>query len=293
MEPCPEPIVRFDPSSGSFAVGQVVSAFSRLAVVGSSVVLLTPHEVFLGGNVTGGWAFRTVDVNTLQLGPPLELGFLGDADGFTITGAVSGTSDVWIAGTKLWLVDTSTGRLVRQVKGGLPVGLSPDGRTLYDISGSAGLAGGRASLVNELDATTGRVLASAEFADPFQSATLTAVDDGVFVATDRSVHLFSSVALRPLDLPRGAVPPDPSAPNTYLGISVYALGSFTLIQSYRGMTCLSPATARLRATALWSAARAPSWTPVAVIDGTLLADQTTSFTSSDVLAVRVPAACFG
>jgi hypothetical protein len=292
LEPCSEPIVRLDPSSGSIAVGPVVSALSRLAVVGSSVVLLTASEVGLDGHVTGGWALRTVDVTTLQLGPRLELGFLGDGLAFTIAGTVGGTKDLWLAGTKLWLVDTSSGRLVRQVNsGGFPAALLPDGRTLYDITRSSGQAGNEIGVLSELDATTGRVLASVEVADPFQSATLTAVADGVFVATDRSVDLFSSRALRPVNLAPGAVPPDPVAPNRYLGFGVYALGSFTLIESYRGMTCLSPTTSSLRATALWSAAGAPTWTPIAAIGHTLLAGRSTSFTSSDVFAVRVPAAC--
>ena len=82
--------------------------------------------------------------------------------------------------------------------------LSPDGRTLYEVIG--GPSGGEGpDALEELNASTGQVLASVRQADPNDSLGLTPVSDGVWVTTDRSVQLLSSDGLRHIALPKGAV----------------------------------------------------------------------------------------
>ena len=79
----------------------------------------------------------------------------------------------------------------------------------------------------------------------------------------------------------------------YAEFSVYDVGPFVLIKSYRGMTCLAPNSGSLRATAIWPTGQVPTWTPVSLIGHTLLAIGPTPRRVSEVLRIQMPAACFG
>jgi hypothetical protein len=303
MEPCSEPIVRLDSRTWSIKVGPVMTAGSFLETVGDRVIVFTPREMSLQGEVSGGWSLRTVDVSTLQLGPSMRLPLLGNAAGLYATVGVHGTADVWIEdyqvdrGTLL-LLNTAAGKLVRTVgiAGADSLELSPDGRTLYEL-GTGSTNGNRHESVTELDALTGRILAARR--EAFSSggtAGLTTVGGGVWVTSyESSVSLLSSNDLRPIALPPGALPPDPptQAADIWRGFSAYNLGPFVLLQSYRGMTCVRPNTGSVRATALWTVKQAPGWTPIALDSNNLVAVQITGFSSSKVFAVHIPASCLG
>ena len=295
-EPCSEPLVRLDPQSGAFTIGPLVSALSRIETVGGHVLLFTAHAVEPDGNVTGGWALRRINVETLHLGPAVRLPFLGNT-GVSVTEGISGTNDIWVGGDQaFWLLNTSTGRIVRRVSVGGFTGslsLSPDGRSLYEL-GNSSQSVNRHLFVRELNGSTGQILATRSQADLYSAADLAAVETGVWITTNRpSVILLSSDHLRSLPLRAGALPPNPQADGNYGEFFLYALGPFVLVQSYRGMTCLDPDTGFLRATAVWTAKQMPAWTPVALIGHTLLAIEETTQSLSEVLKVQAPAACFG
>ena len=298
IEPCSEPIVRLDLRSGALKVGPVMSAASFIETVGGRIVVFTARDVSLQGTVTGGWSLRTVNASTLQLGPPVQLPFLGNIPWFSVTSGVSGTDDVWMNdGGVLLLFNTATGKIVRKEDAGADgasLALSPDGRILYAL-GYVSRANDARGLVRKFNAVTGQLLATRR--QSFLSggtAGLTPVEGGVWITSYlSSVSLLSSDGLRPMALPQGALPVDPPSATAYRGFTAYDLGAFLLLQSYRGMTCLAPTTGSLRATAIWTAKQAPSWTPVALVGHILVAIQVTSFTSSRVLAVHVPEACFG
>ena len=298
IEPCSEPIVRLDFRSGALKVGPVMSAASFIETVGGRIVVFTARDVSLQGTVTGGWSLRTVNASTLQLGPPVQLPFLGNIPWFSVTSGVSGTDDVWMNdGGVLLLFNTATGKIVRKEDAGADgasLALSPDGRILYAL-GYVSRANDARGLVRKFNAVTGQLLATRR--QSFLSggtAGLTPVEGGVWITSYlSSVSLLSSDGLRPMALPQGALPVDPPSATAYRGFTAYDLGAFLLLQSYRGMTCLAPTTGSLRATAIWTAKQAPSWTPVALVGHILVAIQVTSFTSSRVLAVHVPEACFG
>jgi hypothetical protein len=291
IDPCPEPLVRLDPQTGSLTIGPLVSADSSIETVGRHVLLFTAHQVSPSGNVSGGWALRTVDVAALKLGPPVPLAFLGNTYFARATGGVSGTNDIWVGDVRSnWLLNTSTDRVVRQVSvssfGG-SLALSPDGRTLYEL-------GSREAGVREVDANTGQVLATRSRSDVQGIYGVAPVNSGAWIMTFRpSVILFSSDHLRRLALAAAALPPAPPSVHDYEEFSLYALGPFVLIQSSRGMTCVAPDEGSLRATALWTAKQVPKWTPVAVSGHNLIAVEQTGFSSSEVFTVQVPAACFG
>jgi hypothetical protein len=215
-----------------------------------------------------------------------------------VTSGVSGTDDVWINdGGVLLLLNTATGKIIRREYAGADgasLALSPDGRILYAL-GYVSRANDARGLVREFNAVTGQLLATRR--QPFLSggtAGLTPVEGGVWITSYlSSVSLLSSDGLRPITLPQGALPLDPPSATAYRGFTAYNLGAFLLLQSYRGMTCLAPTTGSLRATALWTAKQALGWTPVALVGHILVGLQVTSFTSSKVLAVHMPEACFG
>jgi len=93
-------------------------------------------------------------------------------------------------------------------------------------------------------------------------------------------------------LPREALPRNPQSPHMDAEFSVYDVGPFVLIKSYRGMTCVAPDSGSLRATAIWPTKQVPTWTPVSLIGHTLLAIGPTPRRVSEVLRIQVPAACF-
>ena len=297
MEPCSEPLARLDLRSGALKLGPVMSADSVVETVDGRVVVFTAEKVSLQGTVTGGWSERAVDESTLHLGPPVRLSFLGDSFGFSVTSGVSGTDDVWIDdGGVLVLLNTATGKIVHRQSAqaeGASLALSPDGRVLYALGSVLGANNPR-DLVREFNAITGQLLATRR--RPFSSvgtAGLTPVEGAVWVTSYLpSVSLLSSNGLRPLELPQDALPFDPSSTTAYRGFTAYNLGAFLLLESYRGMTCVAPTTGSLRASAHWTAKQAPNWTPIALVGHVLVALQVTGFTSSNVLAVHMPEACF-
>jgi hypothetical protein len=65
------------------------------------------------------------------------------------------------------------------------------------------------------------------------------------------------------------------------------MGRVVLLQSYRAVTCLAPATGALRATARYAAAEEPDWIAVATTGDTLLAVQGAGL-NPEVFAVRLP-----
>ncbi len=274
-----------------------MSADSVVETVDGRVVVFTAEKVSLQGTVTGGWSERAVDESTLHLGPPVRLSFLGDSFGFSVTSGVSGTDDVWIDdGGVLVLLNTATGKIVHRQSAqaeGASLALSPDGRVLYALGSVLGANNPR-DLVREFNAITGQLLATRR--RPFSSvgtAGLTPVEGAVWVTSYLpSVSLLSSNGLRPLELPQDALPFDPSSTTAYRGFTAYNLGAFLLLESYRGMTCVAPTTGSLRASAHWTAKQAPNWTPIALVGHVLVALQVTGFTSSNVLAVHMPEACF-
>lgn len=301
MEPCPAPIARLDPRSGTIKLGPVMTAGSFLETVANKVIVFTPQRVSLDGEVSGGWFLRTVDTSSLQLGRAMRLHVLGNSDGFDATPGVRGTEDVWIddvlANNRpvLVLLDTATGKILHTVRTGDvdSLELSPDGRILYEL-GTASTSASERESVTEMNAFTGRILATRRQSFSGGTVGIVPVPRGVWVTSyEPSVSLLSSDVLRPLALPKGALPPDPPAgANIWRGFTAYNLGPFVLLQSYRGMTCDAPNTGATRATALWAAKQAPGWSPLALDGHSLIAAQITSFASSAIFAVHIPTACF-
>ena len=120
---------------------------------------------------------------------------------------------------------------------------SPDGRILYEL-GTGSTSASAPDTVTELNAFTGRILASRRQSFSGGTVGIVPVHAGVWVTSyESSVSLLSSDGLRPLALPTGALPADPPAgADIWRGFTAYNLGPFVLFQSYRGMTCDAPNT---------------------------------------------------
>lgn len=301
MEPCSVAIVRLDVETGAVLVGPIVSAYSSFDIVDGSPVLVTAHQVRLTGTVVGGWELRSLDLATLRLGPVLRLPFLGDS-GFSYTQGVSPTSpDVWMAaGTALWLVDTTTGRIVRQVRpaiGVSMVSLAPDDGVLYALCRDrSGTGSGVPVDVCELDPLTGSLRAEVAQPDASNSVQLTATNGGVW-ATDAfgGVWLWKADGLGRVDV-ADALPPDARPAGYRDPITPTDLGPFMLLEGAQGMTCVDPDTGTLRAEARYPAAQAPSWSAVETSGDRLLVigGGRPSVGIGDYLsAVGLPHACFG
>jgi hypothetical protein len=170
--------------------------------------------------------------------------------------------------------------------------LSPNGSLLYALGQTP--TGSGTGLLEEIRAATGRVLVTKNTAGDYD--TFKATNGGVWlVRASRSITFLNASGLRPLRLPAGTLPPDGpvragSASTAGGSLRLYSLGRFVLIASGGGMTCVAPNTGALRAEDTWPQAEAPTWTPFAVLHGSLLATQTIHG-RNQVLAVRIPAAC--
>lgn len=299
-EPCPFRLERLDLTTDRVRGGSVLSSATSLVALPHGLALLTAPSAPLVVQ-PGAWFVSRLSVSGLEPGAlrrvrlPLAL---------PPAVAARGTSRaVWMgAGQRLALVALRTGRALITVPvpfDVLQAAVSPDGRRLYVVGVPHGED--HADMIEEYGAEDGRLLTSVRrrFAGDFP--VLTASNTGVWVAPGNApAQLLGERGLRPRRLSPGAVPP--SGRGAYQD-TVTDLGAFVLVQSRRGMTCLSPS-GRLRGRTEWASARqAPSWTPIRAEKGRLLAlglhyprQPHGGPVPADVgvlFSVHLPAACFG
>jgi hypothetical protein len=305
LDRCPEEIVRFDTQTGALAIGPQVSSGSYLLAVGAGAVLLTHNGPTPGPLASQRWSFRSVNTKNLTLGPAVQLPFLNDVNVSlrSTTDGVAGSKSVWMNATSgLDLVNTTTGKIdhtvhfsAGQVHEGFSdqLALSPNGLVLYAL-GHAATSGGPSRL-EELHAANGRLLASRTLAGGESYSAFKGTNGGVWlVIAHRAVRFLSAEGLSPVQLTSNALPRDgkvpANLPSTTRGFTLYDLGRFVLIESYRGMTCVAPNVGALRAEDSWPPGKAPRWTPFAVLSDSLLATQFVNG-KDEVLVVRIPTRC--
>jgi hypothetical protein len=225
--------------------------------------------------------------------------------GGLLSGATSLTAGgIWLPTAKgAQLVSVTSGAVLRTLNlraGVSDVAASPDGSLVYvSLDGLAGQSSG-GTVIEEIDASSGRVLAQQEV-ETTGWAALTPVPGAVWASYRTgmagSANLYLARGLALVAGPSvGQFSPVPRYGSDQIqGFSVSYLGGALWLQSGSGASCSSPSTGRLRAGVVFAGNEktgSDGWAPFATWDGLVYAVAGIfSAPSNGIVVVRPPAAC--
>lgn len=286
-------LVRLDLSTGRVALGPKLSSTSVLTVIGDRMAVLVPagghyelhFAVGAGVNLSAGVELDWTGWPPQLMDSPLPLVrggiWLASAHGATLFSVTTGRA-VAALGFRAEVSDLSE---------------SPAGEFVYvalDELEQHPLAK-VSTVVDELDATTGRLLARHGIDFGVGPAVLTPVPGGVWVAYRTgmagSAVLFRSPGLEQAPYPalvRRFAPVPQYGSGQIMGYWAAYLGGDLWLQSYGGVSCLVPATGEQLAGVAFSAKSAvPEHWDLFAARGSLVYGDT----SQGIIAIRAPAAC--
>ncbi|HEX3721391.1 MAG TPA: hypothetical protein VHV31_01290 [Nitrolancea sp.] len=236
------PLKRFDLASGQSVAGPLLPNSTQLFTLGSAVELLAPAADDPSGATIGPYSLRRV-MGAVTLGPAVPLPVLASNDALVVANQNPALPDhgLWIAaGSHLWLIDAQTGSIERteSFDGRISsLALDPSGKVAYvgldetlatqarnmpslveTSAPSEILTGGGkyttpavSTRVDELDAATGRTLATHDWSLTTGGVGLIAVDGGVWVGLSYgmrgNVILLGSANLTQVNTPE-FIPPN-------------------------------------------------------------------------------------
>jgi hypothetical protein len=175
------------------------------------------------------------------------------------------------------------------------IALSPDGKLLYVVLDelAAHPDSNVSTVIDEVGADTGRVIAHQAIEYGVGGAVLTPVPDGVWVSYRGGMAgtsvLYRSAGLALVPWPR-SVAPFPAVPRygseQIMGLSATWLGGTLWLQSDSGISCVVLSTGKFLAGIAFGSSGSTPWIPFASLDGLLYATDTYG-----IIAVRPPPVC--
>ncbi len=285
--------MRLDLATGRVAGGPRPPSASALTVIGERIAVLVPAG--------GHYELRFAAGAGVKLSAGVELGWKGRPPQLMDSPRPLVRGGIWLAsahGAKLFSV--TTGRVLAALGFRAEVSdlsESPAGEFVYvalDELSQHPLAK-VSNMVDELDATTGRLLAHHGIDFGVGPAVLTPVPGGVWVAYRTgmagSAVLFRSQGLEQAPYP---VPVRPFAPvpqygsGQIMGYWAAYLGGDLWLQSYGGVSCVVPGTgAQLAGVAFSAKSAVPEYWDLFAAWGSLVYGDT----SQGIIAIRSAAAC--
>lgn len=259
-------LARLDVATGQVTEGPAISSASELTSLGSTLAVLSPASRRPDGAPVGPWSLRLVEGRSTSLGHVAVLTFLGSPLSVpTASDPAIGAHDLWLgSGDSLYLVNASTGVLVRTVTLGAPVSsisIDPGGRRLYvalnELTGPvpAGTKVTVTTVVDELDPSTGRLLARRGVDFTTGPAQVDAVPGGVWLSYRGgmlgTVLLLRADGLKAVRPPAGTVKAGGQIPTmgAEMGMGIWtawAEPTFWL-EGVFGTSCVDPSSGTVRA----------------------------------------------
>jgi hypothetical protein len=293
-------LVRIDLETGQVAKGPELLSASDLLVIGRSLAVVSPSGIAPDGVAVAPFHLRLVAGDGTALGPGVELAWAG-ATGSLIGDDISPTDGgLWLPTPEgAELVSITSGTALKSLSLGArvsDVAPSPDGKLLYVALDElwehpAAKVG---TVIDEVDAITGRVVAHQGIDFTVGPASLTPVQGGVWASYRQGMAgtagLYRSEGLAlvvPGPLAQSPVPR--YGDDVTMGLEATLLGGTLWLQSATGISCLVPSTGTfLAGTAFQSDIETgdQSWAPFAAWDGLVYA-----LSAEGIVVVRPAAAC--
>jgi len=259
------PLTRLDVTTGQPTFGPTLPAASQFFAIGSSMAIISPAHEETSGATTRPWSLRIVKGTSTSLTAPKMLSFLPSPYPQDVTdGPAINRDDFWIgSGSSLFLVDASTGKVVRRESLHVQItsiSVDPTGSLLYvalNELNKKGLVRALApgpTVVDEFNAKTGRVLEHVGEFDGNGLATLDAVPGGVWFSA-RGGMAGSAELLRAAGLAMVKPPPGPPSFNEIIptmgasitmGVETTYIGSTVWLTAASGLSCVAPSSGSFR-----------------------------------------------
>ena len=303
-------LTRLDLATGRMTPGPKVPSGSELFTLGNSLRVLSPAGVSTKDQPTGPWSIRQVVGQGTSLGTAIVLpsSIVPAGPEPVSDGPPVGRDALWIVGGErsVSLVSATTGAIMRTVGLGGSVSstsMDPTGHFLYVTLDKLmdNPAPADATVIDELDATTGRLVAHAGIRFTLGWANLDAVRGGVWVSYRGgmigAVVLLPAAGLTNASGTKGQrdeVVPTMGIPIT-MGVSSVQVGSVVWLSAALGTSCVSPSSGAFRAGTAFPTRNGQTiqWYPfhgwhghVYATEGVPVTQQTT-----EIVSIAVPGMC--
>jgi hypothetical protein len=305
-------LTRLDLATGRVTAGPKVPLGSELFTLGNSLRVLSPAGVSAKDQPTGPWSIRQVMGQSVSLGTAVVLSrsnFRPDAEAVPVSdGPPVGRDGLWIVGGEksVSLVSATTGAIIRTVDltGTISsISIDPTGKFLY-VSLNELISDPTAAVstvIDELDAATGRLVAHAGIRFTLGWANLDAVRGGVWVSY-RGGSMGGVVLLRAAGLGNAPgtkgrtdeVIPTMGVPIT-MGVSSVQVGPVIWLSAALGTSCVAPSSGAFRAGTVFPTRNGQTmqWYPFHDWNGHLYATQGVPGApqTTEIVSVAVPRVC--
>jgi hypothetical protein len=295
-------LVRINLATGQVALGPSLPSGSDLFVVRKAVAVLLPTSTQASGAPQGPYRLRLVLGQSVALSQPITLKWSGSTESTLSNSPALTDGGIWLPTLRgAQLFSATSGAVLKKLEFGAQVAdiaPSPDGTLLYVVLDELAVnpVAKVGTVIDEVSATTGRVIAHQGLVSTSGGALLTPVNRGVWASYrggmmgTSALYLSPRLAMLPwpkLDNPQGAVPRYGS--DVTDGTRAISVGNTLWLESATGISCNLPTPAKFLAGIAFNSAQNASsgpWTPFAASHGLLYAT-----TANRILAVRPPTIC--
>lgn len=301
-------LVRIDLTTSHLTDGPRLPAASELFDVGLSLGVLSPSGLAKNGARIPPFRLRLVRGATT-----LTSGVIVPAPGIAAPATrnpVAVLRGIWLPTKRgVALVDVDTGAVTRTVRFPVPVtsvSVDPSGRLLY-VALDELIAhpdnGTPSTVIAELDARTGAVLARTGIDFTLGSASLTAVRGGVWVSYRGGMMgtavLYRAAGLRLVQPAKASRQRQPAIPtmgsSVTMGIDASSVGTEIWLNAATGASCVTPSSGEFQAGTTFAEGKGGvilGWSPFASWNGLLYGSRLQPpYNATQVVAIRPTTTC--